>query len=300
MRNSNLQLSVELMMGLPGATLESYVEDLQQCIDREMTARINQTTLLVNSPMNEPEYRSEYQIETSTVLGPGKMPALISTSTYTREDMHLMLDLRQLFILFENFGILRLCARFVRQQTGMTEMALYQKLYADMEPPAKRTQWPLLSTLVRWGQHMMAPVYSWGLVIEELRRFLIAECGVADDSTLEAVLKAQHALLPAHGRAFPYSVELSHDVVAWHGKMIEAKAGGHRHDWHLIVPPLSEYTSGSLEVNDEGGLVTDLLGCDCELTAVGVNWDMKSGIGRARVEQNFNSAWEAEEIVQAQ
>src|SRR5690606_18621094 len=72
MRNSNLQLSVELMLGLPGATLESFIEDLQQCIDRDMPARINHTTLLVNSPMNHPRYREEHAIETASPLGPGK------------------------------------------------------------------------------------------------------------------------------------------------------------------------------------------------------------------------------------
>jgi radical SAM superfamily enzyme YgiQ (UPF0313 family) len=298
MRNSNLQLSVELMMGLPGATLESFIEDLQQCIDRDIPARINHTTMLVNSPMNNPDYRNEHQIETSTALGPGKMPVLVSTKTYTRDDLELMLDIRQVYILLDNFGVLRLCSRFVRQQTGMTEMAFYCKLHEGMSRPAKQVQWPLLSTLVNWGQHLMAPVYSWALVIDELRRFLIEECGIADDSSLDAILKAQHALMPAHGRVFPFSVELSHDVVEWHAQMVAAKAAGHWRDWQLVVPPLSEFGAGRLDVNDKEGCVADMLGCDIELSSAGVNWDMDSSIGRARVDQNFNPAWEAEEVVQ--
>lgn len=299
MRNSNLQLSIELMMGLPGATLESYIEDLQQCIDREVPARINQTTLLVNSPMNEPGYRAEHQIETNTAHGPGKKPILVSTRTYTRADMDVMQTLRQLFILFDNFGALRLCSRFVHQQTGMTEMEFYRKLSEGMDKPAMQEQWPVLSTLVLWGETLMGPVYSWALVIEELGRFLVQECGIADDSALDSILKAQHALLPAHGRAYPYSVELAHDVVAWHEQMLAAKAAGHRRDWHLKVPPLAKFGPGRLEVNDEGGAVADVLGGDIDLTATGVNWDMKSGIGRAGVKQTFNHVWEAEDLVQA-
>lgn len=297
MRNSKLQLSVELMMGLPGATLQSFIEDLQQCIDRDIPARINHTTLLINSPMNNPEYRAEHQIVTGTELGPGKMPVLVSTKTYTRDDLETMLDIRQVYVLLDNFGVLRLCSRFVRQQTGMREMDFYRKLMTATGQFAQEVEWPLLNTLVNWGQHLMAPIYSWALVLDELRAFLIKECGVPDDSALDAVLIAQRALLPAHGRTYPYSIELPHDVVGWHAKMLGAKAAGHWRDWQMVVPTLSEFPPGRLEVNDEGGWVTRMLGCDLELASNGVNWDMDSGIGRARVDQDFTPAWQAEEIV---
>ncbi|MEZ5503561.1 MAG: hypothetical protein R3E50_13220 [Halioglobus sp.] len=298
MRNAKLQLSVELMMGLPGATLKSFIEDLQQCIDRDIQARINHTTLLVNSPMNSPDYRTEHQIVTGTEIGPGKMPVLVSTKTYTRDDLNRMLDIRQLYILLDNFGVLRLCARFVRQQTGMAEMEFYQKLLNEAGQSEHEARWPLLNTLVTWGQHMMSPVYSWALVIAELRQFLVQECAVPDDSALDAILAAQHALMPAHGRVYPFVVELPHDVVAWHSQMLSAKAAGHWRDWQMVVPPLSSYGPGRLEVNDVNGSVANTLGCDLELSANGVNWDMDSGIARARVDQEFNPAWQAENIIQ--
>lgn len=291
MRNAKLQLSVELMMGLPGSTLESFAEDLQQCIDREIQARINQTTLLVNSPMNSPDYKAEHQIVTGTEIGPGKMPVLVSTRTFTRDDFTVMLELRQLFTLFDNFGVLRLCSRFVRQQTGMTEMTFYRKLLVQAGDPQQEGEWPLLHTLVTWGQHLMAPVYSWALVLAELRQFLIRECAVPDDSALDVILAAQHALLPAHGRVYPMSTTLQHDVVEWHSQMLQAKAAGYRRDWHTVTPPLSSYGPGTLEVNDKNGSVTNTLGCDLELTALGVNWDMDSGLARARVAQDVKPFW---------
>ena len=296
MRNSKLQLSVELMMGLPGATLASFIEDLQQCIDRDIQARINHTTLLVNSPMNSPDYRAEHQIKTGTEIGPGKMPVLVSTKTYTRDDLNVMLDIRQLYILLDNFGVLRLCSRFVRQQTGMTEMAFYQALLN--QAGSAEAKWPLLNTLVTWGQYMMMPIYSWRLLIDELRLFLIQELAVPNDSALDAILQAQHALLPAHGRVFPCFVELRHDVVSWHAQMLAAKAAGHLRDWQLVVPPLSSFGPGRLEVDDKDSSVANTLGCDVEMSSNGVNWDMDSGIGRARVDQEFNPAWESDNLVQ--
>ncbi len=67
------------MIGLPGATPASFRDDLQDCIDREVTAKIYPTELLVNSPMNEPGYRDEHRIETSAPLG-----SLVRTSRNRR------------------------------------------------------------------------------------------------------------------------------------------------------------------------------------------------------------------------
>ncbi|MCB1690399.1 MAG: radical SAM protein [Halioglobus sp.] len=297
MRNSKLQLSVELMMGLPGATLESFIEDLQQCIDRDIQARINHTTLLVNSPMNSPDYREEHQIKTGTELGPGKMPVLVSTRTYTRDDLAVMMALRDVYQVLDTFGVMRLCSRFVRQQVDMTEMQFYRSLLSKTGPGGKEHVWPLLNTLVNFGTGLMAPPYSWAFVFEELRRFMIAECGVPDDSALDAVLAAQHAILPAHGRVFPHVVELPHDVVAWHAQVLAVKGDGHWRDWQSMVPPLASFGPGRLEVNDVDGLVTKLLGCDVGMSSSGANWDMDSGIARARVDMVYNASGLADNII---
>lgn len=291
MRAANLQLSVELMMALPGSTLASFTEDLQQCIDRDIQARINHTTLLVNSPMNDPEYMAEHQIKTGQELAPGTTPYIESTSTFTKEDLEQMLIIRDLYILFDNFGVLRLCSRFVRQQTGMREMDFMLKLYAETGPEIQEKTWPALNTLIHIVPNLMAPPYSWALVIDELRRFLVNRVGIADDSALNAIMQAQHALLPAFGRKYPQTLELEHDIVEWHNQMLSAKAAGHWQDWQDVVPPLAQFTPGKMEIDDADGFVTSMLGCSIESSGIGVNWDMDSGIGRARVSQDFDSAW---------
>lgn len=300
MRSANLQLSVELMMALPGSTLQSFIEDLQQCIDRDIQARINHTTLLVNSPMNAPEYMEEHQIKTGVELSPGKTPHVVSTSTFSKEDLDKMMVIRDLYLLLDNFGVLRLCSRFVRQQKGLREMEFILKLMADVGHEDKERHWPVLNTLINSGGQLMAAPYSWGLMIDELHRFLVQELDIADDSALDAILRAQHALLPAFGRSYPLTLELPHDVVEWHNQMLEAKTSGHWQDWHSIIPPLSEFGPGKMEINDAGGFVTSMIGCDLGASGMGVNWDMDSGIGRARVSQDFESAWLPESIEMVQ
>lgn len=180
----------------------------------------------------------------------------------------------------------------------MTEMEFYCKLFNTTAPEEAQAAWPLLNTLLNEGPKLMAPIYSWALVIEELRLFLVQECGVRNDSALDAVLSAQLALLPAHGREYPLRVELAHDVVAWHSQMLAAKEAGHWRDWPMVVPRLAEFCAGYLEVDDSSGSVSKLLGCDVELSAIGVTWDMDSGIARARVDQQFAPAWQPENLSQ--
>jgi len=128
----------------------------------------------------------------------------------------------------------------------------------------------------------------------ELREFLIEQCDVPDDSALDAVIAAQLSVLPAHGREYPCSVALQHDVAAWYEQMLAAKAAGHWKDWHLVIPCLSEFAPSTLEVDDADGWVTKMLGCDIEMSANGVNWDMESRIARASVRQDFTPAYNKE------
>ena len=291
MRAANLQLSVELMMALPGSTLASFTDDLQQCIDRDIQARINHTTLLVNSPMNDPVYMEEHQIETGVKLAPGKTPHIVSTSTFTEEEMKQMLVIRDLYILLDNFGVLRLCSRFVRQQSGMREIDFLLKLQEEAGQEGNENTWPILNTLVNSVCNMMAPPYSWALMIDELRSFMVSCLGIPDDSALDAVMRTQHALLPAFGREYPLVLDLPHDIVEWHTQMLAAKTTGSWQDWQTIVPPLSEFGPGKIEVNDSDGFVTSMIGCAIESSGIGINWDLDSGVGRARVSQDFKSAW---------
>ena len=96
-----------------------------------------------------------------------------------------------------------------------------------------------------------------------------------------SVLRAQRALLPAHGRRFPEVVPLAHDVVAWHHDMLVAKAQGHHGDWPEVVPRLASYGAGELIVDDPDHVVDTSIGLNRELNVVGVNWELDSPLSRA-------------------
>lgn len=281
MRRAHLPLMVELMMGLPGQTVDSLADDIQQCIDRELPTRINHTTLLVNSPMNHPDYLAEHRIVTAQPIGPGMMATVISTSSFGVEDFAAMEKLRLDSLLYENYGALRLVSRFVRQETGMREIDFYRYVRSGTEvrPEAR----PALTALAALGASMMTAPFSWALVMDELRELLVDELGVEDGPALASVLRTQRAQLPAHGRRYPEVVELDRDVVTWHDSLVAAKTQGHATDWTEVVARLRDHGPGTITVDDVDDTVTKTIGMASELSAYGANWELDSPLSRARI-----------------
>jgi radical SAM superfamily enzyme YgiQ (UPF0313 family) len=251
-----LPLVVELMMGLPGSTVQSFIGDLQQTIDREVKARVNPTEVLMNSPMNAPEYRQEHQIKTlrpvhhdwTTKNGVRKKALVVSTSSFSHDDYMRMERYRRVFVLCETFGVLRQVSRFVRQEAGIPEMEFYVRL-AD-NSGTQPSSWPLIAfTFDTVVEHMIPPV-SWRFFLDDVRNYLITEMGIADNSALDCVIAVQHALIPARDREFPSQIALAHDYAAWHRAILDVKRGGYTVDWPSVVPRLETFGGGLLEVDD--------------------------------------------------
>jgi hypothetical protein len=287
-RSAHLPLFVDLMLGLPGATPASFAADLQSCIDREVTAKIYPTELLVNSPMNEASYRDEHQIQTVAPLselvktahspeGAVKRSLVISTSSFTKQDYAEMLHLRRVFLMSENFGVLRHVARFVRQERGVTEVELYQRLRVDAR--GRPDRWPLLDFVFRVLPFVGTPPVSWQLFIDEVRRYLTSESGVADDTALDTVLQVQHALLPAADRAFPMTLELAHDFARWSHAIVESKDAGVA-EWTGVVPRLVELGPATFTVDDPNEVCSRGIGFKLDDNTHAA-WELDSPVGRA-------------------
>jgi hypothetical protein len=270
-RLAGLPLFIELMMGLPGSTLASFRDDLQQSIDREVIAKVYPTVVLVNSPMNEPAYRRTHGIEAV----PGSV--VTSAATFTREDYTRMEKLRRVFYLLEKFGVLRHVARMVRQETGLREMAFYERLWDDAR--AERQRWPMMAfTLEAIPSLMVAPGH-WSLFLEEVGRYLVEVHGIRDDGALATVLAVQNALTPARGRQFPERIELPHDYATWFAAILAAKDAGHRLDWASVVPPLRTYPPGELVISDPYEVCVFGIGHTIDSDSAGV-WELDSPVSR--------------------
>jgi hypothetical protein len=297
-RNADLPLFVDLMMGLPGATTESFRNDLQSCIDREVTAKVYPTELLVNSPMNEPAYRTANQIETSAPLGSlvrtsrnadgtTRRALVVASSTFTREDYEQMLRLRHAFLVSENFGVLRQVSRYVRQETGIEELDLYERLRVDARTSPER--WPALAFTLQLVPKLGTAPVSWALLIDEVRRYLTGELAVLDDDALGTVLRVQHALLPSRDRRFPLTLELPHDYAAWHRAMVETKDDGD-FDWESRVPHLRAYGPATFTVDDPFDVCGRAMGVEIDEN-LHASWELASPVARA---VSHEHQWDAE------
>lgn len=270
-RANDLPLYVDLMMGLPGSTVESFRNDLQECVDREVYPKVHPTQLLVNSPMNEAAYRKKNGI----VAAPGEF--VTSCASFTEEDYEEMGKVRRIFLLAEKFGILRHALRYARHETGRREIDLLSQLMVAADEGGE--YWPALRFTLLFTPHIMVPPVDWGWFLRDLHRFFVEQLGIADDDALDSALRAQHAVLPAAERQFPAITEMPCDYAAWHADVLTAKENGHLADWHDTVAPLRSYGPGSVTITDPGLVCSNALGRNFN-DGVWSIWELSSEISR--------------------
>ena len=258
-RRHRLPIVTDLLMGLPGATVESFKADLQRCLDQDVTPRMMETVLLPNSPMNDPAYRERFAIELD------ESNILVSTSSYTREDFDEMKRLRLLFRSFEHFGLMRHLFRWLQHERGIGALDLVHEIdRAISEEPGR---YPLLTWVGRYFDLVTAPPGGWPPFYDEVADLLADRHGLSDDPGLDVVLAVQRFLMPARGREFPAVLPLEHDYVAWLDDLQNGAA----------TTPLAEYGPGELVVDDPAGV------CDVRI--------VRNGFSIRREEACDNPFW---------
>jgi hypothetical protein len=270
-RANDLPLYVDLMMGLPGSTVDSFRNDLQECVDREVYAKVHPTQLLVNSPMNQPAYREKHGI----TVKPTEM--VRSCVTFTEDDYVEMTKIRKIFLVVEKFGILRHVLRYARQETGLREMDILSRLMAAADLEGER--WPALRFTFLFIPSVMVPPVDWGWFLADVHRFFVEQLGIADDAALDSALRAQHAMMPAPERRFPDTTELTCDYASWHADVLYAKENGHLQDWPEQVPSLRSYGPGTITVTDPNLVCQLSLGRNFN-SGVWDIWELSSEIAR--------------------
>jgi hypothetical protein len=275
-RQARLPLATDVMMGLPGSTLASFKMDLQKCTDRDIRARCNPTVLLPNSPMNDPAYRAEHGI----VAKPHEI--VKQAKTFSRDDFDEMDRLRVAFYVFDNFGVLRYFARFVRSEVGVKEADFYDRISRDAVTDPQ--QWPLVASVVRMMNDNLAPPSSWALFLAEVGRYAVTRLGVPEGPALDTALAVQLAHLPAPDRAMPQTLEMAHDYHAWHDAMLRIRSDDHRDDWELTAPRLASFPPGEMKISDPNDICGTMVGKPLMVMAWNIlGWDMASSVARGQV-----------------
>lgn len=200
-RNLKLPISTDLMLGLPGATLESFSEDLQYFYDKQTHVKLYASQLLPNTPMSDPEYMDKYKIVID------KDGYLISTYSYAPEDRSRMIHLYKTYHAAVMFGVLKYFLRYLQNDHGIKALNFLNKLSNDIYQPGY-SKYPYLKMVFdvfnnNYHFEHQSVVYSldiltinWPLFYLELVAFLKVEFGLAESEELRAVFKLQSDLMP--------------------------------------------------------------------------------------------------------
>lgn len=207
-RRRGLPLHGDLLIGIPEQTFDSFRKDLQFNIDHEIMSRTWQVQLLPNAPMNDPEYRLRHGIRSDST---GRV---IETATFGAEQRERMLRLRRLDIIFERYGLLRHVLRYLQWDCGIDATELIVKILDATEQDPD--EYPLLTWIVSFFDQFPVAAVGWASFYEEVGRFVLENVAVDADSALATVLGLQQFLMPAPGRTFPSSIQLSHDYLAYY------------------------------------------------------------------------------------
>ncbi len=141
-REEGLPTYSEVIRGLPGETLESFKEGLEQLVGESKidTIYIFHCIILPNAPMNIPEYREKYKLKTirsPIYLGHSSINnrtieeyenVVTSTSTATQEDIKQMYLYSWITLSMHSFGILEYVSRYYNKVHSMPYMKFYEEV----------------------------------------------------------------------------------------------------------------------------------------------------------------------------
>jgi radical SAM superfamily enzyme YgiQ (UPF0313 family) len=220
--SENIPMASDIMIGLPGQTIDSLQKDLQFCFDWKVSANGNYTSMMPNAPMAEKTYREEFQI----VADDDGMIA--STSTFTAEDLMYMKCMYMIYQFHVPLGHLKYYLYFLQMEHGLqaiavlrrwldrvlegdSRLSLSSRLYWEVLNPDGRTgDWALLS----WGDEAEFFFEIFEDYLAEFHRFVVDEFGlIISETEIAALLGAQAAVIPRPGRNYPYAIDLPHNVV---------------------------------------------------------------------------------------
>jgi radical SAM superfamily enzyme YgiQ (UPF0313 family) len=244
-RRRDLQVSSDLMIGLPGATVESFKADLQFFFDREVYAKAYRTVLLPNSPMGDPEYMKKFAIK---VDAGGR---LISTYSYTPLDLFTMNQIYFYYRILVGYGLLKYVLYYLQYDYGVQAISVLDDLQREINerPRALPLTAVLMESLLTAGGNLRRVLLdrsmgAWIAWYEEMTRFVERRYHVAGPA-MEALVLLQTRLIPARGRVFPERIELPYDVARYLAVGRESPAARR---------PLEHYGPGEIEITDPHAL----------------------------------------------
>lgn len=279
----NIPMASDLMIGLPGQTVDSLERDLQFCFDWKVSANGNYTSMMPNAPMAEPQYLKDNMIVTDA----NSMVA--STSTFSEADLSYMKSLYSVYMFHVKLGVLKYYLYFLQVDHGVPAMKLLRcwleaVLAVDPKMPLSvrvfRDIFAMESRTGDWAQltwkddanFLFGDIESY---FEEIHGLAEREFNVVvSESERQAIFSVQGAVNPSLNRSYPHQVGLPHDV---HDYFDQIKRAASLDKLPASMPRLADLHTGSLLVGEAAVTVSSvafskIMGHSDE------GWELKSGL----------------------
>lgn len=220
----DIPMASDLMIGLPGQTIDSFAKDLQFCFDWKVAACGNYTSVMPNAPLSESSYREEHAIEVDS------LDMIQSTSSFTEADMEYMKRLYTTYQFNVRFGVIKYILYYLQFEHGVMAIPFLDRLLRCMLEDDGRL--PVSCRVLEEIFHNGDSHNDWSVLMwldnanflfdspesyfREIFAFAESEFGVAmGESEKRTLMDAQQAVMPRRNRNYPYTVDLEHDVVSY-------------------------------------------------------------------------------------
>ncbi len=203
----NLPLSTDLMIGLPGMTVTSFLADLQRYFDMDVSVKAYPTQLLPNSPMADPDYIEKYQIKTDD------NDFLVSTYSYTEEDRATMLGLYELYVMADGYSLLRYVMRYIQWEHRVSASTFLLNLLHDIK--STPDAFPLITWACRFFNKDKSMPGGWHSFYAQVEAYLQQRYSIASNSALNTILQMNNYAMPDDARVYPLTLKLNHDITAY-------------------------------------------------------------------------------------
>ncbi|TDR20407.1 B12-binding domain-containing radical SAM protein [Marinicella litoralis] len=265
-----LPLSTDLMIGLPGITVEAFNNDLQRYIDMDVSVKAYPTQLLPNSPMADPEYIEKYQIKTDA------NDFVISSFSFSQKDLQWMKGMYEIYTMADGYSLLRYVIRYLQWEHNIRAVAFLQDLLKHVHE--KPNQFQKISWAVHFFNKDKCMPGGWTLFYQEVADYIKQQYGIVDDTGLQTILQVNQLCMPDDTLHYPMQVDLAHDFTAY----FSAKSSQAAHK----DKPLTDYPPAKFHVSDPNSMVSidlDYLQYDSHQYF----WELHSDVARPKSVSEF-------------
>ena len=175
---------MELILGLPEETLESFVDGICEIMELEQHNYIGiyALTALPNTPFGSKEYREKYNLEIRHTYPAfshvdvsehndfEREEMIVSTSTMPHEDYKKCHIYRWLFMFGHYLGYVQYISRVFRQEYGVSYRDFYENILGYMENNPNSFIGSELKKTVDSLEGVMRCEAPWGRILEDVRK----------------------------------------------------------------------------------------------------------------------------------